>query len=95
MLHLIFELSDSVVLNRLHNQAGVIFLNNAVLRLVKNSIFQNTLIELLMTTPCYVLNDDLTLRGIEKNLLLDGITPIDYTKFVQLTVENTPIQTWI
>lgn len=95
MLHLIFELSDSTVLSRLHSQAGVIFLNNAVLQLVKNSIFQSTLIELLMTTPCYVLNDDLMLRGIEENLLLDGIIQIDYTKFVWLTAENTPIQTWI
>ncbi len=94
MLHLIFDFSNPTVLNRLHNQAGVIFLNNAVLRLVKESLFQNALLELLMTTPCYVLNDDLMLRGIENDLLLDGITQIDYKKFIELTIEHTPIQTW-
>ncbi len=95
MLHLIFDFSNPVVLNRLHNQAGIIFLNNAVLRLVKKSLFQNAVLELLMTTPCYVLNDDLLLRGIETELLLEGITPIDYKKFVELTLEHTPIQTWL
>jgi sulfur relay protein TusB/DsrH len=50
--------------------------------------------ELVAMIPCYVLAEDLTLRGIEIDLLIDGITPIDYTQFVQLTIENTPIQTW-
>jgi sulfur relay protein TusB/DsrH len=90
MLHLVFEISPQV-LARLPHQAVVIFLNNAVLGLIKNSTWQN---ELAMITPCYVLNDDLVLHGIETNLLIEGITPIDYAKFVQLTVDNTPIQTW-
>jgi tRNA 2-thiouridine synthesizing protein B len=83
-----------VVLKRLHHQAGVIFLNGAVLKLLKNSRFQFDLINLVNTTPCYVLNEDLTLRGIEVDFILENIEPIDYAKFVQLTIENTPIQTW-
>ena len=94
MLHLIFDLSDTVVLNRLHNQAGVIFLNNAVFKLLKKSSFQTALTQLLLTTPCYVLSDDLTLRGIETDLILEKIMLINYTKFVALTTEHTPIQTW-
>ncbi len=90
MLHLVFELS-SPTLARLQNQVTVIFLNNAVLGLVKNSMWQN---ELVNITPCYVLADDLTLHGIGADLLIDGVTLIDYAQFVQLTVENTPIQTW-
>lgn len=94
MLHLIFELSDTVVLQRLQNQAGVIFLNNSVNRLLKNSRFESALNALFLSTQCYVLNDDLALRGIGCELLLDNITPIDYTQFVQLTVNHSPIQTW-
>ena len=90
MLHLVFELS-SEVLARLPKQDAVIFLNNAVLGLLQNSKWQNQLAEIV---PCYVLRDDLTLRGIETARLIDGLTPIDYAQFVQLTVENTPIQTW-
>lgn len=90
MLHLVFEIS-SEVLARLQNQAPVIFLNNSVLGLLKNSQWQN---ELAMIAPCYVLKDDLTLRGIENDLIIDGITAIDYSQFVKLTIENTPIQTW-
>ncbi len=90
MLHLVFEISAEV-LARLQNQTAVIFLNNAVLGLLKNAQWQN---ELAMITPSYVLNDDLILRGIEADLLVDNIVPIDYAEFVKLTVENTPIQTW-
>jgi sulfur relay protein TusB/DsrH len=90
MLHLVFELS-SPTLTRLQNQSNVIFLNNAVRGLVKNSIWQNNI---AILTPCYVLAEDLTFRGIEMDLLIDGITPIDYAQFVQLTIENTPIKTW-
>lgn len=94
MLHLVFNLHDNVILQRLYHQSGVIFLNNAVFQLLKNSRFELDFLELLKTTPCYVLNDDLTLRGIEIGLLLASIEVIDYSKFVQLTTENTPIQTW-
>lgn len=90
MLHLVFEISAEV-LARLQNQAAVIFLNNAVLGLLKNSQWQN---ELAMITPSYVLHDDLILRGIEADLLIDNIIPIDYAAFVKLTIENTSIQTW-
>ncbi|MEI7840866.1 MAG: sulfurtransferase complex subunit TusB [Methylococcaceae bacterium] len=93
MLHLVFELSPAT-LERLQCQYGVIFLNNSVLQLIKNSTFQSALTELFLFTPCYVLKEDLTLRGIELNLLLAGITPIDYTRFVELTIEHTSIQTW-
>lgn len=90
MLHLVFELSTQV-LARLSNQGTVIFLNNAVLGLLKNSKWQNQIAEIV---PCYVLRDDLTLRGIEISSIIEGVTPIDYSQFVTLTVENTPIQTW-
>lgn len=93
MLHLVFELS-SPTLERLPNQDAVIFLNNAVFGLLKNSIWQMALTESFATTPCYVLRDDLTLRGIGTDLLIENITPIDYAQFVQLTVEHSPIQTW-
>ncbi len=94
MLHLVFSLNDNVILQRLYHQSGVIFLNNAVFQLLKNTRFESDLFELLKTTPCYVLNDDLTTRGIGIDLLLANIEVIDYAKFVQLTAENTPIQTW-
>lgn len=91
MLHLVFELS-SPTLARLQNQIAVIFLNNAVYGLMKNSMWQN---ELASIMPCYVLMDDLTSRGIETDLLIDGIIPINYAQFVRLTVENSPIETWV
>ncbi len=94
MLHLVFDFSDNVIFQRLQQQSGVIFLNNAVLKLLKKSHFESDLLNLVKTTPCYVLGDDLIIRGISADLILEKIELIDYAKFVQLTVENTPIQTW-
>ena len=90
MLHLVFQITPEI-LERLENQTAVIFLNNAAFGLLKNAQWQE---KLAMITPSYVLYDDLILRGIETHLLVDSITPITYTQFVKLTVENTPIQTW-
>lgn len=94
MLHLVFDFSDKTILQRVQSASCVIFLNNAVLKLVKNSRFETDLNALVKMTPCYVLNDDLILRGLESDLILNNIEVVDYAKFVQLTIENTPIQTW-
>jgi tRNA 2-thiouridine synthesizing protein B len=94
MLHLVFDFSNKTILQRVQADSCVIFLNNAVLKLLKDSHFEDDLNALVKITPCYVLNDDLILRGLESDLILSGIDVIDYAKFVQLTIENTPIQTW-
>jgi sulfur relay protein TusB/DsrH len=95
MLHLIFELSDCTLLSRLNNPKAIIFLNNAVFNLLKNSLFEQALLKLVTKTQCYVLNEDLNQRGIEKNILLEGIETIDYSQFVKLTIKYAHIQTWI
>ena len=43
----------------------------------------------------YVLGSDLKARGIDEGRLLDGVKVVDYSGFVNLTVENDKVQSWL
>jgi tRNA 2-thiouridine synthesizing protein B len=42
----------------------------------------------------YVLKPDLDARGLADRLM-DGVTPVDYAGFVELTVSNKNCQSWL
>ena len=50
----------------------------------------------LLTQQCcvYVLSDVLAANGMERDRLLTDVKVIDYSDFVNLTVENPVILTW-
>ncbi|MDH5408850.1 MAG: sulfurtransferase complex subunit TusB [Gammaproteobacteria bacterium] len=43
----------------------------------------------------YVLGPDLKARGVDESKLIDGIKVVDYNGFVNLTVENDKVQSWL
>ncbi len=43
----------------------------------------------------YVLEPDLTVRGLQSSAIVDGISKIDYAGFVSLAVQNQSIQSWL
>ena len=90
MLHIISNITP-VILKRVNANDAVILLDNAVLNVLKNNQYQEQLHSL---KQLYVLNEHLTERGILKQEILEHINIIDYSDFVQLTVEYHPIQTW-
>lgn len=95
MLHLISQSPiGSAVLARLSAGDDVLFLENAVLRLLQTGADNNRLSELSKTHSLYVLADDLTVRGIAVEELAQGIWVINYTDFVALTVKHPVIQSW-
>lgn len=93
MLHLVFQSSDAV-LARIGDDDELIFLNNAVLALLKKGVHNSTLIQLLKTQTLYALAEDLQVRGIAPEELVTGICCIDYSTFVALTVKHLVIQSW-
>jgi tRNA 2-thiouridine synthesizing protein B len=95
MLHLIFQAPlDKAVLERVGAGDDVVFLDSAVLGLLKNSCWAESLGMLAKTSQLFVLADDLTVRGIAEAELAKGLTVLDYVGLVTLTVNNTAIQTW-
>lgn len=95
MLHLIFQFSaDTPILERIDTGDGVVFLDNASLRILQNGNVANRLTSLLSNHRFYALADDLAVRGIAAEELIKGIEIIDYPRLVTLTVEHRLIQTW-
>jgi len=95
VLHLISQSPiESAVLERVADGDELVFLDNAVLRLLQQGELNQTLIALLKNHRLYVLADTLTVRGISTEELVQGISVIDYPQLVALTVKHSVIQTW-
>ncbi len=95
MLHLIFQSPiESAILARVDAGDVVVFLENAVLRTLQNSVISNTLAQQLSCNRLCVLSDDIAVRGIAPDELVNGIEVIDYAELVELTVNSPVIQSW-
>jgi sulfur relay protein TusB/DsrH len=95
MLHLVFQSPiDMAILERIDSGDDVVFLENAVLRILQNSSLSGTLTRLLKQNRLCVLADDIEARGIVANELVKGVDVIDYSELVRLTVKNPVIQSW-
>lgn len=43
----------------------------------------------------YVMGPDLKARGVTEDQIIDGVTVVDYEGFVDLTVENGTVNSWL
>jgi tRNA 2-thiouridine synthesizing protein B len=95
VLHLIFQSPvEAAILERIDSGDDVVFLENSVLRILQNGLLRDTLTQLLARSRLYVLSDDIAVRGIATEELVEGIEAIDYAGLVALTVKNPVIQSW-
>ena len=95
MLHLIFQSPiETAILERIDSGDDVLFLENAVLRLLAKGTLYTTLTKLLNHNRLFVLANDIKVRGISASELVKGIEVIDYSEWVNLTIKNPLIQSW-
>ena len=95
MLHLIFQSPIEIAtLDRIDSGDDVVFLENAVLRILQNGNLSETMTQLLTQNRLCVLAEDIEVRGIAAHELVNGIDVIDYSELVRLTVKNPVIQSW-
>lgn len=96
MLHLVSQSPiETAIFDRLHEGDEIVFLENAVLRLLRTGDLNNTLSELLKIHSLYAMTDAIAVRGITAEELVQGINIIDYTELVKLTVKHPAIQSWV
>lgn len=96
MLQLIFQSpQDGAVLARIGAGDDVVFLDAAVLGLLKNGRWAQPLAALSASCQLFALADDLNVRGISEDELLAGLTLLDYPGLVALAAKNTAIQSWV
>jgi tRNA 2-thiouridine synthesizing protein B len=95
MLHLVFQSPIEIaILERIDSGDDVVFLENSVLRILQKGHLSASLTQLLKQSRLYVLANDIEIRGIAANELVNGIEVIDYPELVSLTVKNPLIQSW-
>jgi tRNA 2-thiouridine synthesizing protein B len=95
MLHLVFQSPiETAVLERIDSGDVVVFLENAALRLLQNSNKNNEITQQLSRNRLCVLSDDLVIRGIGFNELVNGVEVIDYAALVELTINSQVTQSW-
>jgi sulfur relay protein TusB/DsrH len=95
MLHLIFQSPVEVAtLARMDAGDVAVFFENSIFRLLKTGSLDNLLTEQLKNNRFCVLADDLAVRGITSDELINGLDIIDYAELVSFTVDNALIQTW-
>jgi tRNA 2-thiouridine synthesizing protein B len=95
VLHLISQSPiETALFERVAVGDELVFLDNAVLRLLQHGELNQILSALLKNHQLYVLADTLAVRGISAEELLQGISVIDYLQLVALTVQHSVIQSW-
>ncbi|MCK4493896.1 MAG: sulfurtransferase complex subunit TusB [Methylococcales bacterium] len=95
MLHLIYQSPlEIATLQRISTDDSVLFLENSLFQLLKKGTSESLLTKNLSSQSLFVLKDEIQLRGIMENELIDTIQVIPYEGFVNLTLENALIQTW-
>lgn len=95
MLHLIFQSPPhKATLQRIGKNDAVLFLENSLIHLLKNSACSFDISAMLAAHSLFVLVADIETRGIKPEELVSGITVIDYAAWVVLTTEHQPIQSW-
>ena len=80
-----------------HALAGdsILMIEDAAVGAIKNSSFSSSLEQALTDKKVYVLGGDLSARGIDNSRILEGIEIVDYSGFVELTVNNETTQSWL
>ena len=95
MLHIISQSPiELAVLGRIDTGDQVLFIENAVLSLLKGGQLASTLVQLQTKARLFILAPDLETRGIDHERLVAGIELIEYHGFVELTVQNKVVQSW-
>ena len=75
--------------------SAVILFEDGVYGALKGTSKADMVSESMKDISFYVLGPDLKARGIDESKLIDGIKVVDYSDFVQLTVDNDKVQAWL
>ncbi|MGB0722615.1 MAG: sulfurtransferase complex subunit TusB [Gammaproteobacteria bacterium] len=75
--------------------SSVLLIEDAVVGAVKGSTFEGKMKDAMSKVSVAVLGPDLAARGLSEDKLIDGVSVVDYAGFVELTVNNDAVQSWL
>ncbi|NJO18104.1 MAG: sulfurtransferase complex subunit TusB [Thioploca sp.] len=100
MLHTVnkspFEKNSLETCLRFARQGHTILLyEDGIYAALKGTVFEAKMTATVTNCKIYVLVPDLEARGMRMDNVVAGIQPVDYAGFVDLVVENNPVQAWL
>ena len=73
----------------------VLLIEDAVYAATQGTTVSALVEEAMKNNTIYALGPDLASRGIDAANLIDGVKVVDYQGFVDLTVKNDKVQSWL
>ncbi len=100
MLHLVnkspFERNTlEACLKRATKGSSILLYEDAVYAALQGTTLAAAMAQAAKTHEIYVLTPDLTARGLDAASVLDGVRPVDYDGFVDLTADKGTVQSWL
>ena len=83
---------DSCV--RVAQSGDILLIEDAVYAATTGNMFESRMREAMSRFKIYVLQPDLDARGLADRII-EGVTPVDYGGFVDLTAANKNCQSWL
>ena len=75
--------------------SSVLLIEDGVIGALKNTRHSAKVAEAMKDLKFYVLGADLSARGLDTENVIDGISVVDYSGFVDLAVEHSAVQSWL
>jgi tRNA 2-thiouridine synthesizing protein B len=79
---------------RVVTSGDILLTEDAVYAATKGNAFEGKLRAAMGRYKVYVLQPDLEARGLADRLI-EGVSPVDYGGFVDLTISNNACQSWL
>ena len=79
---------------RVAQSGEILLIEDAVYAATSGNAFEGKMREAMGRFKVYVLKPDLEARGLADRLI-EGISPVDYGGFVDLTASNNNCQSWL
>jgi tRNA 2-thiouridine synthesizing protein B len=75
--------------------SSILFIEDAVISVLKSTKFSNTISNSLKDFKMYALKPDLEARGLSLDNVIEGVEIVGYEEFVDLTTEHDSVQSWL
>ncbi len=100
MLHLVnkspFERTNlQACLNRAVPGSAILLMEDAVYASLRGTSQSDLVAGAVNAYDFFVLAPDLAIRGLDASQVLQGVEPVDYGGFVDLTIDRQTVQSWL
>lgn len=75
--------------------SSILLTEDGVIGAMKGTTYAQKVSDAMANVSFYVLGPDLKARGLSESNVVDGIKVVDYSGFVDLTVDHDTIQSWL